>query len=424
MPKPPSAPGSGFRAGFAAAGRRWALRWPVLAALVLAGQVLLSAPPFAGAARAMDSSAPRVVVLDTSTGTMLLARGENNPIAPANFAKIMTAAVVLKALGDGEIAADTTYKVSIHAWRTGGAPARVTTMFAAVRSQVSVDNLMRGLTVDYANDAAIVLAEGLSGSETAFADRMNAHAVEIGLAASHFTNPTGYSDPAAHTTLADMVKLAAHVQTAFPDGYALYGLADFDWNRIRQTNKTRLVRELAGADGLILAYDADDGFEGLVSARRGERRVIVAVSGLKSVEERDKEIRRLIEAAFADYARFELFAPGAEAGRVRVFGGAADDVPVTGAGGRAVVMTLPTGDRAALRASIDYDGPVAAPVSKGQRLARLVVRGDDGRQLAAAPLEAAADVEKGDIRTRALDGLYELLVGWWRWSIDAIARRI
>lgn len=374
-------------------------------------------------AMALETAAPRVLVYDATTGTTLIARGADQRIAPANFAKLMTAAVVYDALVKGQVRGDTLYKVSEHAWRSGGAPARVTTMFAAVRSEVAVDDLLTGLAVDYANDAAIILAEGLAGSETAFAARMNALAGEIGLSDSHFANPTGYVDPTAHTTLYDLVRLAAYLAKTDPVRFGNYGLDAFEWNRIRQRNKTRQVHAIAGVDGLVLAFDADDGFAGMLSARRGARQVFAVVSGLKSDDDRDKELGGLVNGAFDGYARYEIYPAGAVVGRVRVFGGAAPDVPVIGSGGDPLVVTLPVVDRASLRLSVDYRGPVAAPVHIGDRVAELVVR-EEGRVLKSMPLDAAGNVGKGDLKTRAIDGFYELAVHWWRRAFDAIASLI
>ncbi len=372
-----------------------------------------------GLAHALDSAAPRVIVYEEATSSLLLARGEDEPIAPANFTKLMTAAVVFEALANHEITDATVYQVSEHAWRSGGAPARVTTMFAAVRSYVSVGDLLRGLAVDYANDAAIVLAEGLTGSESSFTDRMNAVAARIGLVGTHYANPTGFPDPTSRTTLTDVVALVRYLAATYPERYALYALPEFAWNKITQTNKTRLVRELPGTEGLVLAYDDQSGFAGVIATRRGERRVIVALSGLKTVDERDKEARRLIEAALGDYGRYELFGAGAVVGRARVFGGASDEVPLTTVGGAPLMMTLPNGSRAEFRLAVTYDGPVPAPIVKGQRLGRLVAYSND-RLYQSVPLAAAADVPLGDLRTRALDGFKELLIGWWRDAIAAI----
>lgn len=385
--------------------------------LVLA--FLLSAA-ISGPASALESVAPRIALHDETTGSLLIARDEDQSFAPANFAKLVTAAVVFEALKTGEITDATLYPISEHAWRSGGAPARVTTMFAAVKSFVPVGDLLRGLVVDYANDAAIALAEGLAGSEETFTLRMNDYAARVGLKDSRFANPTGYPDPKARTTLADMLALAGHIRTAYPDRYALYSQPEFLWNKINQTNKTRLVKELPGVDGMMLAFDEAAGFGALIAAGRGDRRVTLAVSGYGSLADRDKDVKALIEGAFSEYGRFELYPPGAEIGKVKVFGGAVPEVAVVASGGGPVNLTLPTGDRSKFRLAVVYDGPVPAPVSRGAPVARLEVRIDD-RLYQSVPLMAAADVTRGELQQRALDGFAEMFAGWWYRTIGSIS---
>ncbi|MCM5556042.1 D-alanyl-D-alanine carboxypeptidase family protein [Pleomorphomonas sp. JP5] len=389
------------------------MRGFVLPFLLVVG--LLSSP-----AAALESVAPRVALHDETTGSLLVAKDEELPFAPANFAKLVTAAVVFEALKTGEVTDATLYPISEHAWRTGGAPARVTTMFAAVKSFVPVGDLLRGLVVDYANDAAIALAEGLSGSEAAFTARMNAYAARIGLKNSRFANPTGYPDPHAQTTLADMLALAGHVRTTYPDRYALYSQPEFLWNKINQTNKTRFVKELQGVDGMMLAFDEAAGFGALLAAGRGDRRITLVASGYASLAERDKDLKALIEGAFSEYGRFEVYPPGAEVGRVKVFGGNAPDVAVVAADGAPVNLTLPTADRSQFRLAVIYDGPVPAPIRRGMPIARLEVRIGD-RLYQSVPLEAAADVELGEIQDRALDGFSEMFAGWWYRTIGSIS---
>lgn len=388
------------------------MRWLILSSL-LVGLM------FSGPSHALDSAAPRVAVHDETTDSLLLVHDDNKPMAPANFTKLLTAAVVFEALDTGEVTEATVFPISEHAWRTGGAPARGTTMFAAVKSFVPVGDLLRGLVIHYANDAAIALAEGLSGSEAAFTERMNAYAARIGLGNSRFANPTGYADPAATTTLADVVKLARHIRIAYPDRIGLYRQPEFLWNKINQTNKTRFVRELPGVDGMMLAFDDKSGFGGLLTAERGERRVLVAASGYASLADRDKDLKALVEGAFADYGRFEVYPPGAEVGRVKVFGGSVPEVAVVPAAGAAVTMTLPTGDRTKFRLSIVYEGPLAAPVKRGAEVARLEAR-IDGRLYQSVPLAAAADVDSGELKGRAMDGFVEIFAGWWYRTIGSI----
>lgn len=361
-------------------------------------------------ARAVESAAPRAMIVESDTGSVLYAKGIDETFAPGNFTKLMTAAVVFDALAAGEIRDDTVYEISEHAWRTGGAPARVTTMFAAVHSQVAVADLLRGLVVDYANDAAIALAEGIAGGEDAFARRMNDTAERLGMRHSRFVNPTGYADPRAHTTLADIATLVDYLQSAHADRFPLYGQPDFEWNRIRQTNKTSFVKDTPGVDGMMLAYDEDARFGAVVSAVRDGKRVLVAGSGFKSGGDRDKEIHALLDAAYGEFTTVTLFPAGQAVGSVRVFGGTDLRVDVTGEG--PIAVTLPNDQRDGFRARIAYEGPVKAPVAKGQRIARLEVRSGD-RLYQSIPLVAAAAVPVGGLTDRARDGLAELLLGWW-----------
>jgi D-alanyl-D-alanine carboxypeptidase (penicillin-binding protein 5/6) len=378
----------------------------VLAALCAAFLVLIAG----GMARAMESPAPRVLVVESDSGSLLYAKGANEAFAPGNFTKLVTAATVRAAIEAGEIRPDTVYTVSEHAWRTGGAPARVTTMFAAVKSSVPVDALLRGLVIHYANDAAIVLAEGLSGSEAAFAKRMNDFAQSIGMKGSQFVNPTGFPDRRARVTLADLRLLVDTVRTRWPDLHALYAVPEFEWNRIPQRNKTRYLTEIAGTEGFVMAYEETAGHSAAISVVREGRRLMVLASGFGGEKERDAGMKALVAAGFDDFTRVTLFDPGTEIGSVRIFGGTAARVAVTG--DRAITITLPKGGRDAFRLAVVYDGPVPAPVTRGETVASLEVRnGDEVYQ--SVPLVAAEDVPVGDLTQRARDGLLELLLGWW-----------
>lgn len=380
-----------------------------LLAAILAAAVMLAAACLPAAA--IETSAPRALIVESDTGTLLFAKGEDEPFAPGNFTKLVTAAVVFDALAAGEIRDETAFKVSEHAWRTGGAPARVTTMFAAVRSEIRVDDLLRGLAVHYANDAAIVLAEGIAGSEDAFARRMNDFVRKIGMTKSRFVNPTGYPDARARTTVSDLARLIDHVRRTHPDRWPLYGLAEFEWNKILQRNKTGFVHDVKGAEGLVLAYDEKDGFGAAVSQLRDGRRILVVASGFQRDRDRDSAVKSLLDAAFSEFSLVTLWHPAEAVGSVRVYGGAATRVSVEGAG--PVAVTLPRGARDDFRVAIVYDGPVRAPVARGDAVAALEIREGD-RVYQTVPLVASADVPVGTLQDRARDGLVELLFGWWR----------
>lgn len=375
-----------------------------------AGLVLIWLIAFASLAAAIETSAPRALVIEADRGSVLFAKGADEGFAPANFTKLVTAAVVFDAIARGELREDTSFPVSEHAWRTGGAPARVTTMFAKVKSEVPVADLLRGLIVQYANDAAIALAEGMEGSEAAFAERMNAFAAEIGMTGSHFVNPTGYADKDARTTLDDLAVLVAYLRSRHPDLYALFALPEFEWNKITQLNKTSTIRDVPGVEGLMLAYDAEAGFGAAISSVRDGRRVLVLGSGFKTDSDRDRQVKALLDSAYTEFVEVTLFPPGVPISTVRVFGGSDARVSVTGDG--PVRITLPRDGRDDFRARVVYDGPVPAPIDKGQTVAALEIRLED-RVVQRVPLVAAEPVPVGDLDERARDGLMELLFGWW-----------
>ena len=191
----------------------------------------------------------------------------------------MTMAVVFDALKAGEVTLDTEYQISEHAWRTGGAPAGGSTMFAEIHSHIRLEDLIRGVIIQSGNDAAIAIAEGMSGSEQGFAARMNAKARELGLTHSHFTNPSGLYEPEMKVTVRDLAKIARYLIRAHPNYYKYYGEEEFTWNDIRQRNRNPLLRRNIGADGLKTGYVKESGYGIVGSAVRDGQRLVVVVGG-------------------------------------------------------------------------------------------------------------------------------------------------
>ncbi|WP_162292637.1 D-alanyl-D-alanine carboxypeptidase family protein [Hartmannibacter diazotrophicus] len=365
----------------------------------------------AGPAGAVETAAPRILMVDSSTSrSVLIQRRSGEVFAPGNFAKLMTLAVVLDALDQGEIAETTPFPVSEHAWRSGGAPAGVTTMFARIKSEIPVSDLLRGLVVDHANDAAIILAEGLSGSEQVFAGRMNELAIRIGMSDSRFANPTGFASPSARITMADLALLCDWIWTRHPDANTLFSAPDFTWNGITQRNKTTPVRNVPGVLGMMLAWDQRAGYGAAILAERGDRRIVLVMNGLGSEKARDDEVTALVDAAFDEFWPVALFPPGATVGEVSVFRGAVERIPVKAQNGASAV--LPVSDDADVSAAVVYEGPVSAPVEAGQEIASLEIS-VAGENVASVPLVAGADVSEGTFSQKAGDGLYQLLFGWW-----------
>lgn len=356
-----------------------------------------------------DTKARQAYLVDGATGTVLFARNENEPVTAASLAKAMTLAVVFKALRTGETTLETLYPVSEHAWRTGGAPSRTATMFAALKSRIRVEDLIRGVAVQAANDACIILAEGVSGSEDAFAARMNDEARQLGLAQSRFDNATGLPARGNQVSMHDLVVLARHLRQTYPDLYGYYAEPEFEWNRIRQRNRNPLVGLNMGADGLVMGFAEDAGYGLVVSVERGGRRLYLAMSGLSSEKERLDEARRIIDWGMTAFTSKTLFKAGAVVAEASVYGGSSGRVPLVTPEDVDVLLPIDNTDR--LSARVVYSWPLTAPVGSGQKVGVLRLWNGD-RFLREVPLETASAVEVGTLSSRALDALQELLFFW------------
>lgn len=385
-----------------------------VAALLVLLLALVAGFGFGGAAvKAQDASAPdtsSALLLDITTGTLLASRNPTVRYQPGSTAKLMTAAVVFDALARGEVSEDTAFTVSEHAWRSGGAPARVTTMFAKLGSAVPVIDLLHGLIIQNANDAAIVLAEGLAGSEAAFAERMNDKAAEIGLTGSRFANPTGYEVSDSYVTARDMARLADYVLTRHGDRYALFSAPDFTWNGIFQRNKNPLIGAVSGVDGLAAGFAQGAGFNAVASAERGGRRLIAVVAGHPGADRREEALRRLLDSLEKDFEEVVLFSPGDTVTEARVFGGSIGAVPLVVR--EPVQILLPRGNRHAYRLRAIYKGPLPAPVRRGEEVGELRVLRDSDI-VYRAPLLTGAEAGEGTLTSRAADAVKETLFGWW-----------
>lgn len=358
---------------------------------------------------AFDTKAKQIYLVDAETGTVLFARGEDEPVPPASLAKLMAMELVFEALDKGELTPGTTFEVSEYAWRTGGAPSGTATMFAAIRSRVPVADLIRGAIVQLANDACIILAEGMSGSEAAFAERMTARARELGMPVATFKNATGLPDPGNRITMRELVTLARHLHEAHPDGYRLYSQPDFEWNKIFQRNKNPLIAANVGVDGLATGFAEGFGFSVAASMRRGDRRVYLAMGGLESDKERTEESRRVLDWAMTNFEKRRIFADGETIGEASVYGGAASRVALVAGG--AVDALLPVNNPERLTARIVYKWPLRAPVAAGQQVGVVKLWNGD-KLIREVPVRTASAVGPGTLTSRAFDALQELLFFW------------
>ena len=362
-------------------------------------------------AQALKTDVPSVFLMDAATHTVLFAQGADAPVEPASTAKIMTADLAFSLIAQGKIHFADMYKVSENAWRTGGAPSRGSAMFAAVNSMVSVEDLVRGLTVVSGNDAAIALAEGIAGSESAFVDRMNARARELGLTHLQFRSVWGKDEPDQRVNAREMAELADDVISRYPDLYKFYGQKDFTWNRVHQYNRDPLLSMEIGADGLLTGFIKGAGYDLVGSAVQNGQRLILAMYGAKSAKQRAEEARKILDWGFRTFQTKTLFKAGETIGYASVFGGSQGYVALAADG--PVNLLTPRKSSDPLSGHILYTGPVPAPVAKGAQIATLEVKRGDSVILD-IPLHAAETVEVGDIPRRAADAALELGIGAFR----------
>jgi len=378
-----------------------------VAAILWTGGVIL--PVSGAAADTLKTNAPMAFLYEPESRSILFAKEADKPFEPGSLAKVMTAATVFAALSEGEIFPQTRCPISEHAWRTGGAPARKTTMFAAIKSEIEVMDLLQGLIVHHGNDAAIALAECLDGSEEKFAERMTALAREIGMTGSRFANPTGYEDKPSQTTVRDMVLLGAYILERHRAYYPMFSQPDFTWNKIFQRNKDPLLGEIRSLDGLGGGQSEKDGYAALASVERDGRRVIAAVAGLPSDKARLAAAKEVIEGSWEYFGINRIYSKGETVTNARVFGGVVSEVPLVASADVAVL--LPRGTTLDYRLRVVYSGPLRAPVSAGTAAGELRVIGENGI-VYRAPLETGAAIAEGTMQAKALDGLMELLFGW------------
>ncbi len=353
-----------------------------------------------------QTTAPYALLIDADTGSVLFEKSPDTPVTPASTAKIMTAELVFRELKEGRLKLDDEFTVSENAWRTGGAMARGSSMFAALNSRVRIEDLIRGLVVVSGNDAAIVLAEGIAGTEQAFADRMTKRAAELGLSQLNFRNSWGKDDPGQKVTARQMALLAAHLIKTYPEYYGYFGEREFVWSKIKQQNRNPLLGMGLGADGLKTGnIDEASGYGLVGSAVQNDQRLILSVYGLRNAKDRSEEARKILQWGFRAFETKTVMAAGEVAGSARLYGG--EQMSVNLVAPASVRVLVPRGSTERLNAKVVYQGPIMAPVREGAELARLRVY--RGSVLALdAPLVAGEAVAVGPIHRRAFDATLEL----------------
>ena len=336
----------------------------------------------------IETQAKHALLLEADTGAILLDKGADERMPPASMSKIMTAYVVFDMLKQGRAKLDDELPVSERAWRLQGSK-----MFVPIGGNIKIDDLLKGVIIQSGNDACLVLAEGLAGSEEAFVELMNRKAKEIGLSGSHFANVTGLPDPDHYMTARDLATLAMRTIQDFPEYYHYYGDTEFEFNNIRQGNRNPLLYKGLGADGLKTGHTEEAGYSLTASVKRDDRRIILVLGGLPTMKARGQESERLIEWAFREFNDYRLFTAGDKVEDGEVWLGAEPKVPLTVS--QDIVVTLPRRERKDMKVAAEYDPPIPAPISKGQTVGKLVVTAPDLAPIE-VPLVAGANVERMD----------------------------
>jgi D-alanyl-D-alanine carboxypeptidase (penicillin-binding protein 5/6) len=404
------------RKSSAATGRAWrSLIAAVVAIAVGWGGVVYAANNSVQGAKkeegGFDGDAPTAILIEANSGSVLFEKNADELRAPSSMMKLMTAETVFHAIKQGEVKLTDEYRISENAWRKGGAPSGGSTMFAAIHSKISVDDLLHGAIIHSGNDACIALAEGIAGNERIFADMMTKRARELGLTQSTFANSNGLPDPGNKMTVRELAKLARYVVQTYPDFYKLFGEREFTWNKIRQQNRNPLLTSLEGADGLKTGFTKEGGYGMVGSAVQNGLRLIVVVNGLDDPDDRASEAKKMLEWGFRNFEARTLFAAQQLVGYAKVFGGESRSVKLASPEPIKVMVQKNGADK--LIARVIYSGPVRAPIEAGQPVG--VVRVWRGTNVAMeAPVFAAEPVGKGSTMRRAIDGASELVIGMFR----------
>jgi len=336
-----------------------------------------------------ETTAKQAILIDSRSGTVYFNKDADELMAPASMSKIMTMLLVFEGLKDGSLRLDDEFTVSTDAWRRGGAPSGGSTMYAKLNSRIKLRDLIRGVIIQSGNDAAIVIAEGIAGSEEAYARRMTKRARELGLTKSTFKNATGLPDPEHRVTARELSQLTRYLIEVFPEFYKIYSEQSFTWNKIKQGNRNPLLGKYPGADGVKTGHTNEAGFGLVGSAVRDGRRLIVVLNGMKSKAERSRESIKMLDWGFRRFQRVALFRQGDNVAKARVWGGIKSFVPLVAK--EDISIRLSDKERKEAEMIVRFKGPIKAPVRAGQELGSVVIM-LDGKTITSAPLVAAEKV--------------------------------
>ncbi|MBR2922627.1 MAG: D-alanyl-D-alanine carboxypeptidase [Alphaproteobacteria bacterium] len=357
---------------------------------------------------AIDTKAKNMILVDFETGEYLYQKDITQPIPPASMSKLMTVYMIFDKLRDGSLSLEDTFTVSENAWRKGGAASGGSTMFLAIGDKVTVDQLLKGIIIQSGNDACIVAAENIAGDEDSFIEKMNEKAKELGLNNSYFANVTGLPHPDHKMSVEDLAILARKIIEEFPQFYHLFSQKEFVYNNIKQGNRNPLLYSMPYADGLKTGHTDEAGFCLTASAKKGDRRIIGVMTGLKSNKERSDEADKMMSWAFREYDNYRLKQKGDKIADVPVWYGVDKTVPMVLS--QDVIKTIKKSNRNNVKMTAIYDKPIKAPVSMGQEIGVLKIEIPDAEPYT-VPLVAGQTINKVGIWGKIKTNFKYLLMG-------------
>ena len=351
--------------------------------------VLLCSTVYGFNAMSFETAARNAILMDYDTGEYLFTKNMDESVPPASMSKLMTVYILMSKIKDGSVKLDDTFSVSENAWRKGGAATGGSTMFLSIGDNVSVENLIKGIVIQSGNDACIVVAENIAGSEDDFVILMNKTAKKLGLKNSHFENATGLPHPDHRMSMEDLAILSRHIIGEFPELYHYFSQKEFVYNNIKQGNRNPLLYTMKGADGLKTGHTEEAGFCLAASATKGERRLIEVMSGMSSNRERSEEAERLMSWGFREFNNFKILNKGQNVASAKVWYGKDKIVNLTVADD--VLKTVHRSQQENVKVTAEFDEPVKAPLKAGQEVGTVKIE-IEGQPTLNVPLVAANDV--------------------------------
>ena len=353
--------------------------------------------------QAIETPAKQGILYDYETKTVLFEKNSDELMSPSSMSKIMTIYYLFKKIKDGEISIDDEFEVSKKAWKKGGSK-----MFVNLKSMVRVEDLIRGIIVQSGNDACIVVAEGISGSEDIFADELNELANEIGLESSNFTNSTGWPDKKHLMTVNDLLKLTVRTIEDFPDLYRYYSEKEFTYNDIKQFNRNPLLFRPIGSDGLKTGHTSLGGYGLVATVKNKDRRLILVLNGLKSSAQRSKESERLMKIGFNQFKSIKIAPETKELGQIPIWSGKKKEVSFYTKDD--ISITVPNRDRKKINFKVRYQSPLIAPVAEDQYIADFLIKKND-QTIKSYKLYATNNVSESNFFSKMILNFKFLLFG-------------